>query len=520
MQQNAIVPAKPTFLDRLFGRRPAAPAARETLSVQVVSQGSSGTEIYSGYFAEEYLSELTGRQAIDVYDKMRRSDADVKMILTAVKGPVKRASWELEAASDAPEHQLQRDLIEQILFRDVKPGWRQILGEALTIVEFGHAVFEVTHQLVEPHPKFGSYVGLKKLGWRSPKTIERWNVDQDGELVSISQYAYGDLDRRVEIPGQHLVVMSLDREGDNYEGISGLRACYGAWWRKQLYLKLMAIGTEKHAVPPPVLEVPSGATAADRSLAKDALEKYSSNESNYLMMPGGWKLDFMKNAFDPEKVKTCVNFENTEMIRAFVANFLDLGSSAGGQGGSYALSFDQSDFFLGALEHLADLIAAPFNEVLIPQLVKLNFGPQESYPRLKASGISDKAGKELAESLKMLAEGRYVEPDLETEEHLRKRFGLPKKGTTDVRKAAAAVPPPGSPPGAGPAPDPAAEASKKKALSLAEKKRGKVKFKASGDADHCPTCFAFDGKVFDFDDAPELPLHPNCECELEPVDED
>jgi hypothetical protein len=38
---------------------------------------------------------------------------------------------------------------------------------------------------------------------------------------------------------------------------------------------------------------------------------------------------------------------------------------------------------------------------------------------------------------------------------------------------------------------------------------------ASG-SNKCETCSDLDGKVFaaDSDDLPELPLHPNCECEL------
>lgn len=33
----------------------------------------------------------------------------------------------------------------------------------------------------------------------------------------------------------------------------------------------------------------------------------------------------------------------------------------------------------------------------------------------------------------------------------------------------------------------------------------------------CDECAALDGKIFDIDDAPDLPLHPNCRCALIPV---
>ena len=501
------------FFQRLFAT-PKQPEAPLRLIVEE-PVGSSGTEIYSGYYREEYFEKLTHTEAADEFDKMRRGDSDVKMVLKAVKGPILRANWETEAASEDPVHEAHRELIDFVIFQDTEPGWRQLLGEMLTFVDFGHAVFERTHKIVKNHPKFKTYVGLKKLGWRSPRTIERWNLDRNGKLISVTQFANGDLSRNVDIPGEWLTVISLDKEGDNYEGVSGLRACYGPWWRKQLYLRYMAQGTEKHAVPPPVMKVPTAKQGTEQeSNAKNLLKKYMSGQQNYLMIPEGWDLDFMKNPFDPEKVKTCINFENTEVIRAFLANFLDLGSQAGATG-SYSLSFDQSDFFLGSLEHMADLVCEAFNKQIIPELIELNFGKQAAYPQLKFSGISDKAGKELAEVLKSLGDGKWIEPDLETEVHLRRRYGLPKKGTEDIRKQDSEKK---LPPGKATKTSQLSDASRQRYLRMFADDK-KLKFVATG-SNQCVECSSLNGKVFEKNDPdlPVIPLHPNCECDL--VEED
>ncbi len=55
----------------------------------------------------------------------------------------------------------------------------------------------------------------------------------------------------------------------------------------------------------------------------------------------------------------------------------------------------------------------------------MNFGPQDKYPILKVSGITDKAGSELATLLKSLVDGKMLTPDDRLEEHLRKRYGIP-----------------------------------------------------------------------------------------------
>ena len=58
--------------------------------------GASGTMIFSGYYDEEYLSRLTGTQAADHYDQMRRSDGQINMLLTARKNPILTASKSIE----------------------------------------------------------------------------------------------------------------------------------------------------------------------------------------------------------------------------------------------------------------------------------------------------------------------------------------------------------------------------------------------------------------------------------------
>jgi hypothetical protein len=75
------------------------------------------------------------------------------------------------------------------------------------------------------------------------------------------------------------------------------------------------------------------------------------------------------------------------------------------------------------LEHIASLIEA-FMDNLCRELVILNFGEQDKYPTFKFSGISDKAGKEMAEIVKMMIDGKVIIPDDNLEEHIRKRLNI------------------------------------------------------------------------------------------------
>lgn len=423
---------KQNFFQRLLARQaPKAKADKELKEVVITEAkafGSSGTQIFSGYFNEEYLQALTGSGAADVYDKMRRGDARIKMVLGAVKNPIKGASWEVDAAEkENAESEKHAAFIKHVLFEDLGGHtWSRKLGEILTMIDFGHSVFEIVHKQVKGHKEFGNYTGIESLGWRSQKTIERWNLDKNnGKLASIEQWTYGDLERTVKIPGEFLVVFTLDQEGDNYEGVSGLRACYGAWWRKDKFLKLNAIGIEKTAVPTPKVEAPANAEKTESfGQMKAALQAFTSHQANYIIFPSGWKCDFNQSKYDGSGTRSSIDAENMEIVAAFLANFLMLGQTGGG--GSYSLSFDLSDFFLSGLEHVAKQISEVVNEKIIKPLIDLNFGPQEKYPCLRASGISDKAGAELATALKTLIDGKILTPDDPLEVSMRKRFGLPE----------------------------------------------------------------------------------------------
>ena len=456
-----MVNEKPSLFERIFRfAEPTDPAVLETsdgdqaivendqtitpMAVKRKELGSTGTRSDAGYPAEEYLYKLRGTKRADIFDEIRRSDAQIVMCLSAVKNPIKSATWEIEAGcaegeQPTPEAEEDAKLIRHILMDDSDKPFSKFLSEALTFIDFGHAVFEITHKVVIDHPRFKSYNGIASLGWRSPRTIEKWNLNPDtGRLASITQMADGDLQKSVDIPDQFLITMSLNQEGSNYEGISMIRPCYGPWLRKDLYLKLNAIGIEKFAVGTPMAEVPDNKEKT-KEFANliEALTAYTSHESNYLIYPTGWKITLNNNSYDPSKVEESIDKEDKRMAKAFLANFLELGMSGGG---AYALSNDLSDFMLAGLDHIANEIAAPINQDLIPSLIKMNRGPREFYPKLKHSGISDKAGSELASMLKSLAESKFITPEDADEDHLRRRIGLPNRTGQGARKVEAPQP--------------------------------------------------------------------------------
>lgn len=404
--------------------------------IQLKPVGASGTELFAGYFSEEYLQQLRGRKGAKIWDEMRRSESQVSMLMNAVMNPIKAAVSEFEAAN-IPNGEVHKNFIAYNAKECI--DWETHMHEALTMLIFGFSMFEVVHSVVFNHPIYGTFNGLKGLAFRSQKTIERWNVSNEtGNLESVDQWVQGDLAKKgsfsemPRIPAEFILLFSLQKEGDNYEGISALRPMYGAWFRKNLYLKIAAIGIEKNAIGTPMGTVPkSKAKEEDEDKFKEMLSNFTSHEAAYLLKPEGWEVEILKSDFDVTKVKEIILLENTEMINSMVANFLALGMNGGS--GAFALGTDLSDFFLTGIQNYANIIAGVWNRKLIPDLINMNFGPQPAYPKLKFTGINDKAGKELAEIVKSLVDGKVIKPDDKLEAFSRKSYNLPAADPATAR---------------------------------------------------------------------------------------
>jgi len=343
-------------------------------------KGSSGTEIYAGYYAEEYIAMIRGLRGARLYDEMRRSDSQVAMLLSVVKNPIKSAKWDIEPADDSDEARDVADFIKHVLFKDIrnpKTGKRKafsdFIEESLTCIEFGYSVFEVVHRMVRGHDEYGDYIGLRDLGFRSQKTIEQWGLKSDGALDFVRQRANGDTAVEAIMAGENVLVFSLNKEGDNYEGVSMIRPCYGNWLRKNAYLKSMAIGIEKTALGVPVAIMSKEFLASDDyedqfGELEELMSQFVAHENSYLILPAGVEL------------------------------------------GDYNISFD---------------LCEKVNMHVIEKIIDAKYGKAKDYPKLVCRGINDKAGKELSEILSTLIDKGVVKASDRLVDFVHDRYGLP-----------------------------------------------------------------------------------------------
>ncbi len=384
-------------------------------------QGSSGTVIFKGLITqEEYNVRLSNPiSANKIYDVMRRSDSTVRSTLQVCKLPLLSSQWGVEAASDDKMDQAIADFVNHELF-ERNLNFHNFLREGLTMFEFGFSVAEKTYELTEYSGQ--TRIGIQSINYRKQRSIYAWET-KEGQ-PGVTQQLIGET---VSIPMAKLIILTNDKEGDNYQGISLLRYAYKHWDIKDKLDIINAIALEKLAVGVPVLKKPADADATDLAAAREALRNFRANEEGYQEIPVGWDLEMLDmKANSTKDVIPTIQYHDRQIQMSVLAQFLSLGGDAGS--GSRALSEDHSKLFLLSEEAVAKNIQSSLQEQLIKQLVDLNFTKDQlpnGYPTLTFSKIGDEDTSTMAESVNKLMQAGAITYDPYVEDHVRKLLRLP-----------------------------------------------------------------------------------------------
>jgi hypothetical protein len=172
----------------------------------------------------------------------------------------------------------------------------------------------------------------------------------------------------------------------------------------------------------PVIYLPPNAVKVDYDKARELVERVRIDEYYGVVIPGpkatnleeaeagGWRFELATSGGRANVgVLEMLEYYDRRMAMAVLAQFLILGSTVG----SWALSRDQSDIFLMALEGWATMIAETINRHAIPKLMRMNGWDEEQSPHLEPSGLARANLVEMAAWIKTMFEVGMPVTDLE-----------------------------------------------------------------------------------------------------------
>lgn len=431
----------------IMAERP--PEERMLFSAPAPSMGeigiaSVGSSLWTNVLRGDYNPELAGRMGLEKYDKMRRSDAQVRMALRLIKTPVLGARWYMEPASDKPKDVMIAKFIWDNLTKWMTISFAQVILESLLMLDFGSYAFEEVYD-------YRVVNGARRLIWRKlaprhPMDVVEWLYDPQGGPKGVKMFHPTKEGNEVTIPISKMMVFTFDKEAGNVEGISALRSAYKHWYYKEQLYKIDAIQKERHGIGIPIIKLPPLFSPADKLLAEEMGRNLRTNEKAHVILPPNWDIMFAK--LEGQRVDALASASHHgEMILANV-----LGQFLSNEGEGQAKT--GSEMFAKATRFIAEIIRDVFNKYGIPRLVNFNWANVEEYPELKVRRIGETTDwRTLSFAVRNLVGARILEPDEPLETWWRDELDMPRKDATTVREApvpgggslGGVKPPPGAP---------------------------------------------------------------------------
>lgn len=377
---------------------------------------------------DEHVPELQWPACLDVYDRMRKSDAQVGSVLRAVSSPILRTGWEIDGrgCSDEitefvasnlglPIRGADPEEVPEALLRGRdRFSWTEHLRLAMLILPFGHSVFEQVYRYDETADQYR----LRKLGPRLPKSISKFNVARDGGLVSIEQHAVRSFGPRrtgqvaqPPLPVSRLVAYVLEREGGNWQGQSLLRSAYKNWLLKDQALRDWSIHVNRNGAG--VAMYYGAEKETDLSKGRQLAQQVRAGATAGGSAPYGAKLVLQGVEGSTPDIDKFVRYQDEQIARAVLAHFLNLGT----QSGSWALGSTFADFFTLSLQAIAEELRNTANAHVVEDLVDINFGRNVAAPRIVFDEIGSRT--RLDDELSTVRRAAGLESDEDLTEFIR-----------------------------------------------------------------------------------------------------
>ena len=397
----------------LFGRRP------RTARAQTSEPGYPGLHIYAGNVKEEFISTLSGKRGIQVYEEMRKNDSIVGAMLLAAEQLIHNASVYVYPNKKNPRDQKSLEAAELVLtaLNDMGETWTDVLSEILTMLPFGWSYCAVWHKKREGYKRNkwkSSVQNDGKFGWagislRGQSTLLNWNTDErKGRVRGMVQQGPPTYQPTL-IPLSNAAHFRTKTEKDNPEGVSILRNAWRSWYIKKDLEETEALGLGRDLTGVPILKVPEGVdiwnsndanSAATLERAQDMVSLQRLDQFHGMVLPFAWEFEVINTPGQrAHNSDTVIQRWDQRIAVTLLADMLLIGHEAVG---SYALADAKSRLFAASLESYAARISGVFNRDLIPRLMGLNGIPQEYWPHMEFGQVDTPDLKSFAEYLKTM----------------------------------------------------------------------------------------------------------------------
>ena len=455
----AVARAATTVDDRRAARKRMVASLA---SMQVITKapmqtfGVSGTPEAGGYlYTKESNAELIGTQEFVTYSNMLAND---DLIATGVRfflDLIAKIGWAVEATHDpdAPkdevtEYELHAERVKDALFEMPLTPWHKTVRRSALYRFYGFSIQEWTMMRHED-----GYFTFLEMATRPQSTIETWNLDPHGRLLSVGQRAPKD-GRLIPIPIGKCFYLYDDALDDSPKGMGILRHVVkkSRGLSRLEQLEGFAFETDLTGIPigyAPIAELKQALADGDITQKEydNALLPMSTLIQNHIRgvetgamfdssvyesmddaaTPSAsrqWLLELLRGGGGEGMIAIAKAIERKqrEIARILGIEHMLLGSS---NRGSFAMSRDKTRNFAQLVDSVLKDIAREVKTQLIERLYLVNGWDRKYMPKIKTAAVQHRAIEEITQALVDLSvAGAPITPEDPVVNEIREELGL------------------------------------------------------------------------------------------------
>ena len=338
------------------------------------------------------------------------SDGKLAQLFEALSLPLRSVEWKLVPGDDKDTGEAS-EWVDHVLRRPANAGgmstpFDRVIAQQTTALAYRKTYHE---KVFMPDPEDPKRIVYAKLAWRPPATCELLRDRKSGAFRGFRQQSptwisdtgvEASKDGYVYIPPMYASVFIANQHRDPIHGRSSLKTAYWCFETKKKIRYLWYKFLQGQAIP---RLVALGKTDEVKKAAAILAGLGNAGVAGIPRTMADEIIPIDVSGQGADQFLAALRWLDSEMSGSILASFTELGAAAKNGAGSYALSKDQTDFFLQQETGYAREISTHNTNFLVADLVRWNFGPKAAVPKFEIGPLNPEDVSAAFEMLKGIA---------------------------------------------------------------------------------------------------------------------
>lgn len=415
-------------------RRRGRPSAKEVEKTVLGNGQMISMALPGGSRNFEMLSadELLTRKGYKVYREMK-SDDMVKASLWFKKAMIASRPFDLKPAGETAEDKTASEFIQENL---EKINIKRVVWDILSALDFGFSTGEVLWEITGSPPR----LHCKGVKSRDPEFMFI-NVDKHGNIINFQQkpgvFSINVQDN-ITVGSDKILHYAYQKEFENHNGVSDLRAAYRAWWSKKYVTQFWNVFLERFGSPLMKMNYPNGASPELQDKLKSIMQNLSSKTD--ILVPEGVVIDLIEaTRSGTAAYEAALQYYDSRIATAILTPAL-LGFGVDVKKGSDSQSRLHLRTLMKVIQFVGEELAGEIQVKIINPLTEANFNVDP--PKFIFQDYGEFEAFEISDAIKELHNAGILELDGEDTNFIRSILGMLLRSEGDEDEVMRTEPPP------------------------------------------------------------------------------